>query len=577
MIRKRLSWQLAAAMLGVSLAPLLGTAFATLHLIERSIAGQIRAGHAQLARVSGAMVQDYVDGALAKLRTMGALMKPEEDPREQARRLNALLEPPDVFLEVGYRLIQEKNPTVKAQVQQKEWSESQSQALNSRNSGDSQSYRSSSPIGQRLSRGSPQSAPSPAPPVQTAGPDNRAYDPGIQQVISNWSNNDPILRNPQLGNDWTADTLEMVGNLPALPCSVPAPGGALTASLDLRPLSKRLARFGDFENAVLVLVDRANSILAASRDPATLADYVEHAQPIRTGGWEVVVRVPRDLALAPLRQARLQAILWFGLAGMLVAGFAALFSGRVLRPVRALAAAADRIGRGDFAVRSGIAREDEIGQLARAFDRMAAAVQELDRLKDDFVAHVSHELRTPLTSAKVSLANVQEGLAGQDVLPRVQQDLDRLIRMVNELLDAARIEAGIELAKQPADLGALVRGAVETLRPLARVPLEVSGRGDTVEVDAARVQQIVINLVDNALKHAKGRVDVAVRGREVRVTDDGPGVPPEERERIFEKFGRAQAGPKPPGAGLGLSIARALARLHGGSLTCEGNSFLLRL
>jgi len=195
----------------------------------------------------------------------------------------------------------------------------------------------------------------------------------------------------------------------------------------------------------------------------------------------------------------------------------------------------------------------------------------------DFGAHVSHELRTPLTSAKVSLANVQEGLAGKDVIPRVQQDLDRLIRMVNELLDAARIEAGIALAKQPADLGALVRGAVETLRPLARVPLEVSGQGDTVEVDAARVQQIVINLVDNALKYAKGRVDVAVRGREVRVTDDGPGVPPEARERIFEKFGRAEAGPKPPGAGLGLSIARTLARLHGGSLTCEGNSFLLRL
>jgi signal transduction histidine kinase len=577
LIRKRLSWQLAAAMLGVSLAPLLGTALITLHLIERSVTGQVRAGHAQLARVSGAMVQDYIDGALAKLRTMGALMKPEEDPREQARLLNGMLEPPDVFLEVGYRLIQDKNPTVKAQVQQKEWSDSQAQAFNTRNSNDSLSSRSQSPVGQRLNRGGPQGAPSSESQARPSSADNRAYDPGIKQIISTWSNNDPILRNPRLGNDWTAETLEMVGDLPALPCSVPAPGGALTASLDLRPLSKMLARFGDFENAILILVDRHNSILAASRDPAPLADYVEHAQPIRTGGWEVVVRVPRDLALAPLRQARLQATLWFGLAGVLAVGLAAVFSGRVLRPVRALAAAADRIGRGDFAVRSGIAREDEIGQLAQAFDRMAAAVQELDRLKGDFVAHVSHELRTPLTSAKVSLANVQEGLAGKDVIPRVQQDLDRLIRMVNELLDAARIEAGIELAKQPADLGALVRGAVETLRPLARVPLEVSGQGDTVEVDAARVQQIVINLVDNALKYAKGRVDVAVRGREVRVTDDGPGVPPEARERIFEKFGRAEAGPKPPGAGLGLSIARTLARLHGGSLTCEGNSFLLRL
>jgi signal transduction histidine kinase len=208
---------------------------------------------------------------------------------------------------------------------------------------------------------------------------------------------------------------------------------------------------------------------------------------------------------------------------------------------------------------------------------MASAVQELDRLKGEFVAHVSHELRTPLTSAKVSLANVQEGIAGKEAVGRVQEDLDRLIRMVNELLDVARIEAGVTLAKEPADLGALVRSSVDTLRPLARVPLEVTGSGATVEVDRARIQQIVVNLVDNALKYAKSRVDVAVSGREVRVTDDGPGVPPEHREKIFEKFSKVETGPKPPGAGLGLSISRKIAQLHGGSLACEDNSFILKL
>ena len=98
-----------------------------------------------------------------------------------------------------------------------------------------------------------------------------------------------------------------------------------------------------------------------------------------------------------------------------------------------------------------------------------------------------------------------------------------------------------------------------------------------LEIDPARVQQIVINLVDNALKYAKSRVDIAIQGREVRVTDDGPGVPPEARERVFEKFARLESGSKSPGAGLGLSIARKLAQLHGGNLTCEGNTFLLRL
>ena len=256
---------------------------------------------------------------------------------------------------------------------------------------------------------------------------------------------------------------------------------------------------------------------------------------------------------------------------------ATVFAARVVQPVQALAETADALGRGDFSVRSGITREDEVGQLARAFDRMAAAIQELDRLKGEFVAHVSHELRTPLTSAKMALANVREGLADTESLGRVQEDLDRLIRMVNDLLDVARIDAGIELAKESTDLGKLVRTSVETLRPLAKVDLTVDGRGETIEIDRARVQQIIVNLVDNALKYAKSRVQVVVSKREVRVIDDGPGVPREAREHIFGKFTRVETGARPPGAGLGLSIARKLAELHGGTLTCDGNSFTLKL
>jgi signal transduction histidine kinase len=303
---------------------------------------------------------------------------------------------------------------------------------------------------------------------------------------------------------------------------------------------------------------------------------ITQRREIGHAGWVIEVSEPQGLALAPLHQARDRALLGFGLASVMAIGLAFLFAGRVVGPVRSLARTADALGRGEFSARTGIAREDEIGQLAQAFDRMAAAVQQIDQVKGEFVAHVSHELRTPLTSAKATLANVQEGIGGKESLGRVQEDLNRLIRMVNELLDVARIEAGITLAKQKTDLGALVRSAVETLRPLAKVPLEVTGSGETLDLDGARVQQIVLNLVDNALKYAKSRVDVEVRGREVRVTDDGPGVPPEHRERIFEKFSKVETGPKPPGAGLGLSIARKLAQLHGGTLACEGNTFVLR-
>ncbi|HVR87816.1 MAG TPA: HAMP domain-containing sensor histidine kinase, partial [Planctomycetota bacterium] len=281
-------------------------------------------------------------------------------------------------------------------------------------------------------------------------------------------------------------------------------------------------------------------------------------------------------ALAPLREARRRAYLLFGLAAVAALGLATLTARRIVRPIESLSKAAHELAGGNLAVRSGIKRDDEIGQLARAFDRMATSVQQLDQMKGEFVAHVSHELRTPLTSAKVTLANVQEGIGGIESLGRVQDDLDRLIRMVNELLDIARIEAGLRLAKQVTNLGELVHSAADSLRPLAKVSLTITGSGDTIDLDPARVQQIVVNLVHNALKYARSRVDVETNGKEVRVSDDGPGVPPEQRERIFEKFSKVETGPKPPGAGLGLSIARKLARLHGATLTCEGNTFVLR-
>ncbi len=575
MIRKRLSVQLALFMLLVALPPLAGAAFLTLHLIERSLAHQVRSHHDQLARVSGAMVRNYVDAALGKLRNIGAVIRKDEDPREQARKLNRLFEPPDLFLEIGYWTLSDV-PEVRAQVMQKDYGESQLAANSilrsndNSNNNDAPNRANLRGAGQFLNRGQSQDN-LPALP--------RSYNPAVKAwVYTPTDKGSPIFAEPAKGNAFVNETLELVGDFPGVPLSVPAPGGAaLTASLDFRPISQMLTDIAGLDRAVVVLTDRDSKIMAASTEKFDLADYVERSHPVGLAGWQVVVREPRDLALAPLREAQVQALLWFGVAFVLAIGLSAHFAARVVRPVRALAATADALGRGDFAARTGIARPDEIGQLAAAFDRMAAAVQELDGMKSEFVAHVSHELRTPLTSAKMALANVQEGIGGKESLGRVQQDLDRLIRMVNELLDVARIEAGVELARQPADLGALVRASVETLRPLARVKLEVSGSGETLPLDAARVQQIVVNLVDNALKYARSRVDVAVSGREVRVTDDGPGVPPEHRERIFEKFSRVERGPKPPGAGLGLSIARKLARLHGGSLACEGNTFVLKL
>jgi signal transduction histidine kinase len=531
-IRKHLSVQLALVLLGVSLVPLAGVAFLTLHLIRRSMTDQVRTSQDQVARAAAALVRDYLNDATAKLKNIAQQVDPKKDPQAETAKLNAQVNPPGIFLEVTY-VKGGETPVVVAQGQQLAFNSAQNE-------------------------------------TRTL---NRSFNPKVGQYAQVFSNDDPIVQEPQRGNSFWGHLLDNVGSFNGLPISVPAVGkDVLVATVDFAPVSQMLSSIaGEGDREIRLLGPRDAVLVRAGRYAS--ADIV-HRTPLGHADWQIEVSQATPAAIL---ESGVQAVLGFCLAAVLALGMAALLGGRILRPIRALASTADAIGRGDYAARSGLRREDEIGQLAAAFDRMAAAVQELDRLKGEFVAHVSHELRTPLTSAKVALANVQEGIAGPDAVGRVQQDLDRLIRMVNELLDVARIEAGITLARQRTDLRDLVTSAVDTLHPIARVPIAVDGCGAEVDVDRARLHQVIVNLVDNALKYAKSRVDVVVADREVRVTDDGPGVPHEHRDRIFEKFAKVETGPKPPGAGLGLSIARKIAQLHGGSLVCEGNTFVLRL
>jgi signal transduction histidine kinase len=546
-VLKPLSWQLGLVMLLVAVVPLAGAGFFTLTLLERSVSSQIRSHQEQLALAAGALVRTYIKEGQTRLKLIASRIAESKNPEELARQLDGQMDPPGMLLEISVVAVKE-NPEVIAQSQQRDYNK----LLNDN------------------------------------ATNNRSYNPKLRQQVTVWNNNMGNIDVPLKGGEYASDQLETVKNVPALPISVPVSDHRiLTANLDFRPLSTILKSMAGPSGRWVLLQDaQRHTIAQAGEIDADSAiriargeehvDFLSSRIPVGHGKWTIDVSELSWIALEPLRVARRQAYVWFGLATIMALGLAALFARKVVRPVETLSRAAHRLAGGDLTARSGIQRDDEIGQLARAFDRMAGSVQQLDQMKGDFVAHVSHELRTPLTSAKVTLANVQEGISGKESLGRVQEDLDRLIRMVNELLDVARIEAGITLAKQPTDLGGLTRSTVESLRPLAKVELSVSGSGDTLPLDAARVQQILVNLVDNALKYAKSRVDVLIQGREVRVSDDGPGVAPEHRERIFEKFSRVETGPKPPGAGLGLSIARKLAQLHGGSLVCLGNSFVLR-
>jgi signal transduction histidine kinase len=217
-------------------------------------------------------------------------------------------------------------------------------------------------------------------------------------------------------------------------------------------------------------------------------------------------------------------------------------------------------------------------------------LKDLDRLKSDFVSNVSHELRTPLTAIKGAVDLVLREVAGPltekqiHYLTRVRSNTQHLAGLINDLLDLSKIEEGkIEFQSTRVSLGGLVHEVVETLRPIAAeksLELEVTAHEPSVLVwaDRDKVRQVLTNLIGNAIKftppHGKVMVSSASNDTDwvrVSVSDTGPGIPADERERIFEKFYQVavNGGPKPKGTGLGLAISKVLVELHGGRIWVE--------
>lgn len=263
-----------------------------------------------------------------------------------------------------------------------------------------------------------------------------------------------------------------------------------------------------------------------------------------------------------------------------------LFTSQVLahgmtRPLREMTAAARAMRAGDYSRRVRATARDEVGELASAFNRMAADLAAADQQRRELIANVSHELKTPITALRAVLENVVDGVAPADgpTMRTALVQTERLGRLVTELLDLSKVDAGVlalnheEFEVEPllADVVAEAEVAASAAKRGVHFTLEVSPPGATAVADPARLHQVVVNLLDNAARHgpADGRVDVrAVSTADelvVEVVDEGPGIAREDRERIFERFTRGErAGGG--GTGLGLNIARWVVDLHGGSI-----------
>ena len=294
----------------------------------------------------------------------------------------------------------------------------------------------------------------------------------------------------------------------------------------------------------------------------------------------------------PLVRLFLPRLLFVSGISLLIASLAGyLLSRYVARPVERLTLAADAMARGNLEQRVDGGGDDEIGRLIDSFNTMSARVAATYRSQRDLLANVAHELRTPLTSVQGYAQALRERVAETDAerdaaLAAIGRESERMSALIGQLLDLARLESGqTALAMRPVSVAAMFERVEERFRPLVTergIALNaVAPPGLAVRGDGARLEQIVGNLVANAIRHTppSGRIALDARPLEgtplarLTVRDTGEGIDPERLGRIFDRFERDDRDDSPANAGgrfgLGLAIVKELAELHGGGVSVE--------
>jgi signal transduction histidine kinase len=315
--------------------------------------------------------------------------------------------------------------------------------------------------------------------------------------------------------------------------------------------------------------------------PAGRVEYL--AVPLKVRGETrgvFVAAIFRNFELAETRPA-----IWgaagVGLATLLVGSLLAWrVAEGVLRPVRDVTATAGGITAGDLTRRIRVTGRDEISLLANTFNDMLGKLEEAFETQRRFVDEAGHELRTPITVIRGHLELLEEDPEERHrTLDLVMDELDRMQRIVNDLLVLAKAERPDFLDLAPVNLSDLTREVYDKAQALGSRDwqLEKVGRG-IIEGDRQRITQAMMQLAQNAVQHTPDGGDVtigsALRNGEVRlwVRDTGEGIPPRERERIFERFSRGRGRRSSEGAGLGLAIVRAIAEAHHGRIEVQSTA-----
>ena len=388
-----------------------------------------------------------------------------------------------------------------------------------------------------------------------------------------------VLRDPRYATAWTERASRVEADFDRL-------RGLVRTPRERALLADAVAAFEVYQRGVADEHDRAVRGQPVEEPPSrALGERVEEAlERLMDATYARVVS-------AQAEAARLEARTWSGV--LLAVGAAvvlalvgtAVLAHRITRSLRRLSAATTAVAAGSYREPISDAARDEIGALARSFNAMAAQLRRIDETKEEFYATLSHELRSPLTSVREAAHLLRDAVPGPlnakqaRLVTVIGHSTDRLLRLVNQMLELSRLRAGVlPLARERVDLARVVGRAVEELRPQAEeggivLTRERAGEVFDARGDEDRLVQVVVNLVANAIRFTPREGHVTVRlidagpEIEIQVEDTGVGIPAAALPRIFDSWRQAHS--DRGGTGLGLAVVRGVVLAHGGRVTVE--------
>jgi len=387
--------------------------------------------------------------------------------------------------------------------------------------------------------------------------------------------------------------------------------------IDVGRLTQEITAMQRFLNARLIVINTDFQILGASHDLIGEQTHLIHTdleplldgyiiriygtldglyrEPYLTVGHPIIVSGQIvGAALVGTSMVELEAtitemyrltLLFLGASALVGAILIYMSSRTISRPLRQMNEAARVIAGGDFEKRIPVKSKDEVGQLAESFNHMAEGLQEQERIRRAFISNLSHDIRSPLTSMQGFLQAIDDGTVPPEKLHYylgiVMDESHRLIKLANNILDVNLLQEAA-LAPTSFDINSLIRKVVLSFEPQAtaknlHLHCHFAHESDMVRADYDKIQRVIYNLVDNAVKFVQEGGEIVVETNVddeavyVSVQDNGPGISPEDQSQIFDRFfkGDPSRNEYKKGSGLGLSIVKELIRAHGGQITVK--------